>query len=86
MFNIKKGERMKQQTKIYINEATAVGFKQIASMFETLKFYKKDKVYFTEKDMNKLSVYALEMLLQIDEKKIDAKFDKIFKRSKKERA
>ena len=77
---------MKEQTKIYINEATAVGFKQIASMFETLKFYKKDKVYFTEKDMNKLSVYALEMLLQIDEKKIDAKFDKIFKRSKEERA
>lgn len=64
-----KGENMKQQTKIYINESTAVGFRQIASMFETLKFYKKDKVYFTEKDMNKLSVYALEMLLQIDEKK-----------------
>ena len=60
---------MKQQTKIYINESTAVGFRQIASMFETLKFYKKDKVYFTEKDMNKLSVYALQMLLQIDEKK-----------------
>ena len=77
---------MKEQTKIYINEATAIGFRQIASMFETLKFYKKDKVYFTEKDMNKLSVYALEMLLQIDEKKIDAKFDKIFKKSKKGRA
>lgn len=77
---------MKQQTKIYINESTAVGFRQIASMFETLKFYKKDKVYFTEKDMNKLSVYALQMLLQIDEKKIDAKFDKIFKKSKKGRA
>ena len=43
---------MKEQDKIYINEATAIGFRQIASMFETLKFYKKDKVYFTEKDFN----------------------------------
>ena len=33
-----KGEKMKEQSKIYINEATAIGFRQIASMFETLKF------------------------------------------------
>ena len=76
---------MKEQTKIYINESTAIGFRQIASMFETLKFYKKDKVYFTEKDMKKLSVYALEMLFQIDEKKIDAHFDKLFKKNKRKK-
>ena len=74
---------MKEQTKIYINEATAIGFRQIASMFETLKFYKKDKVYFTEKDLKKVSPYAFRMLLQIDEKKIDAHFDKILKKIKK---
>ena len=76
---------MKEQDKIYINEATAIGFRQIASMFENLKFYKKDKVYFTEKDLKKISPYAFRMLLQIDEKKIDAHFDKILKKIKKKK-
>ena len=74
---------MKEQSKIYINEATAIGFRQIASMFETLKFYKKDKVYFTEKDLKKVSPYAFRMLLQIDEKKIDAYFNKYWKKKNK---
>jgi len=74
---------MKEQDKIYINEATAIGFRQIASMFETLKFYKKDKVYFTEKDLKKVSPYAFRMLLQIDEKKIDAYFNKYWKKKNK---
>jgi len=74
---------MKEQDKIYINESTAIGFRQIASMFETLKFYKKDKVYFTEKDLKKISPYAFRMLLQIDEKKIDAYFDKYWKKKNK---
>ncbi len=74
---------MKEQSKIYINEATAIGFRQIASMFETLKFYKKDKVYFTEKDLKKVSPYAFRMLLQINEKKIDAHFDKFWTKKNK---
>lgn len=74
---------MKEQDKIYINEATAIGFRQIASMFENLKFYKKDKVYFTEKDLKKISPYAFRMLLQIDEKKLDAHFAKFWEKQNK---
>ena len=77
-----KGERMTKETKIYINESTAVGFKQIASMFETFKSDKKGKVYFNDKDFNKLSPYAVRMMLQINEKKIDAVFNKIFRKSR----
>jgi hypothetical protein len=80
--NTKKGESMTKETKVYINEATAVGFKQIASMFETFKSDKKGKVYFNDKDFNKLSPYAVRMMLQINEKKIDAVFNKIYKKSR----
>ena len=77
------GERtMSAKTKIYINESTAVSFKQIASMFETIKKDVNGKVYFTFEDVNKLSPYAIQLMMQIDEKKLDQIFDKIFKKNK----
>ena len=73
---------MSAKTKIYINESTAISFKQIASMFETIKKDVNGKVYFTFEDVNKLSPYAMELMMQIDEKKFDQIFDKLWKKSK----
>jgi len=36
--------------------------------------------FLQEKDLKKVSPYAFRMLLQIDEKKIDAHFDKYWKK------
>ena len=55
---------MSAKTKIYINESTAVSFKQIASMFETIKKDVNGKVYFTFEDVNKLSPYAIQYLIK----------------------
>ena len=77
------GERtMSAKTKIYLNESTAVSFKQIASMFETIKKDVNGKVYFTFEDTNKLSPYAMELMCQINEKKLDQIFDIIFKKNR----
>jgi len=73
---------MSANKKIYLNESTAISFKQIASMFETIKKDVNGKVYFTFEDVNKLSPYAMELMMQIDEKKLDQIFDKLWKKSK----
>jgi len=70
IYNVNKHRRenMSAKTKIYISKSTAVSFKQIASMFETIKKDVNGKVYFTVEDTNKLSPYAMELMCLINEK------------------
>jgi len=77
---------MKKKFKLYFNKSTVEGYKNLANVFSNLKNDSDKKVIFTDKDYNKLTLQSIQMLMQLNEKKIDIHFKKIFKRAQSKAA
>tara|TARA_R100001198_G_C5131777_1_gene149698 strand:- start:210 stop:449 length:240 start_codon:yes stop_codon:yes gene_type:complete len=77
---------MTKKFKLYFNKSTVEGYKNLADVFSNLKNDSDKKVIFTDKDYNKLTLQSIQMLTQLNEKKIDNHFKKIFKRAQSKAA
>tara|TARA_R100000541_G_scaffold40987_2_gene48454 strand:+ start:52 stop:291 length:240 start_codon:yes stop_codon:yes gene_type:complete len=77
---------MTKKFKLYFNKSTVEGYKNLADVFSNLKNDSDKKVIFTDKDYKKLNLQSIQMLLQLDEKKIENHFKKIFKMAKSKTA
>jgi len=73
---------MTKKFKLYFNKSTVEAYKNLADVFSDLKNDSDKKVIFTNKDYNKLTLQSIQVLVQLDEKKIENHFKKIFKMAK----
>jgi len=73
---------MTKKFKLYFNKSTVEGYKNLADIFSNLKNDSDKKVIFTNEDYNKLTLQSISMLMQLDEKKIENHFKKIFDKAK----
>lgn len=73
---------MTKKFKLYFSKSTVEGYKNLADVFSNLKNDSDKKVIFTDKDYNKLTLQSIQMLMQLDEKKIENNFKKVFDKAR----